>query len=299
MKAFRIFYRNIRDGFKSVVRNFSLSLASISCISITLIIVGVALVASYNVENIANLIRDDFTIVTFAKVGVGEETLNNIRDQIQKIENVESVTIETKDQIAGEMKETSPKLGNIINSWDADSNPLYDTLLVKVKNSEDISSTAEKIKVIENVEDVDYGAGMVERLLQVFKVVEKIMIIAVIALVLVTLFLITNTIKITIFSRKREIEIMRLVGASNLSIKQPFVIEGLCLGVLGSLIPIIVILYGYSALFKHFGGEFLSPFIKLVPAEPFVYVISLVLLVLGVIVGMFGSYNAVRKYLKI
>ncbi len=299
MKTFRIFFRNIRDGFKSVVRNFSLSLASISCISITLVIVGIALIASYNVENVANLIRDDFTIVTFAKVGVNEETLDNMKNQIQKIENVESVTIETKDMVANEMKETSQKLGNIINSWDNNSNPLYDTLLVKVINSEDISKTAQAIKTIENVEDVNYGAGMVEQLLGAFKVVEKIMIIAVVALVLVTLFLITNTIKITIFSRKREIEIMRLVGASNFSIKQPFVIEGLCLGVLGSLIPIIVVLYGYSALFRHFNGEFFSPFIKLVPAEPFIYVISLVLLALGIIVGMFGSYNAVRKYLKI
>ena len=125
------------------------------------------------------------------------------------------------------------------------------------------------------------------------------MIIAMIALVFVTLFLITNTIKITIFSRKREIEIMRLVGASNFSIKQPFVIEGFCLGFLGAIIPICATLYGYSAIYKHFNGQLFSPFVKLVPAEPFIYWVSLILLGLGVVVGMFGSYRAVRKYLKI
>ena len=125
------------------------------------------------------------------------------------------------------------------------------------------------------------------------------MLIAMAALIFVTLFLITNTIKITIFSRKREIEIMRLVGASNFSIKQPFVIEGFCLGFIGSLIPISAVLYGYSALYKHFNGQLFSPFVKLVSAEPFIYYVSLILLVLGVIVGMFGSYRAVRKYLKI
>ena len=92
---------------------------------------------------------------------------------------------------------------------------------------------------------------------------------------------------------------MRLVGASNFSIKQPFVIEGFCLGVLGSLIPIGVTLYGYSALYKHFNGQLFSPFITLVKAEPFIYYVSLILLGLGIIVGMFGSYRAVRKYLKI
>ena len=132
-----------------------------------------------------------------------------------------------------------------------------------------------------------------------FSVLEKAMLIAMIALVLVTLFLITNTIKITIYSRKKEIEIMRLVGASNFSIKQPFVIEGFVLGLLGSLIPIGITLYGYSALYNRFNGQLFSPFIKLIPPVPFVYTASLVLLAIGILVGMFGSWRAVKKYLKI
>ena len=140
---------------------------------------------------------------------------------------------------------------------------------------------------------------MIDQLITVFKVVEKASIFIVVALVVVTAFLIGNTIKLAIFSRKREIEIMRLVGASNFSIKQPFVIEGFCLGFIGALIPIAATLYGYSALYKHFNGQLFSPFVKLVPAEPFIYWVSLILLGLGVVVGMFGSYRAVRKYLKI
>ena len=140
---------------------------------------------------------------------------------------------------------------------------------------------------------------MVEQLVAVFDVVRKICLGMVVALIVVTAFLISNTIKITIFSRKREIEIMRLVGASNLNIKIPFIFEGLFLGVIGSIIPIIATIYGYTVLFENFNGQLFSPFIKLVPAEPFVYIVSLILLGLGVIVGMFGSYKAVRKYLKI
>lgn len=299
MKAFRIFYRNIRDGFKSVGRNFSLSIASISCITITLLIVGIGLILSYNVENITNIVREDFTIVAFIKTDATEEKINELKQTITNTKNVESVTYQTKTQIANEMKETSESLAGIIDTWSEEENPLYSTLQIKVKDSEKLSDTAKEIEKQELISEVRYGKGMVEDLLKIFKVVEKAMIIAMVALVLVTLFLISNTIKITIFSRKREIEIMRLVGASNFSIKQPFVIEGLCLGFLGSIIPIAGILYGYSAVYKHLSGQLFSPFIKLVPAEPFIYIVSLIILALGIVVGMFGSYRSVRKYLKI
>ncbi len=299
MKAIRILVRNVRDGFKSVGRNLSLSIASISCITITLLIVAIALVVASNVENITKAFKEDFTIVAFIDNSIAKEQAAQIKTSIEGIGNVESVTLVDKKEVANEMKDTSDELASIIDSWSDEENPLYDTLQIKVKDSEKISKTAKDIKDIAGVVTVKYGQGIVEELLTVFKVIEKAMIVAMIALVLVTLFLIGNTIKITIFSRKREIEIMRLVGASNFSIKQPFVIEGFCLGALGSLIPIAVTLYGYTALYKHFNGHFFSPFVKLVPSEPFVYLVALILLALGVIVGMFGSYRAVRKYLKI
>lgn len=299
MKAFRIFFRNIRDGFKSVARNLSLSVASISCITITLLIVGIGLIFSYNVENITKLVKEDFTIVSFVDVEATSEEIKQLKKEIESFSNVESVEHQTKKEIANEMKDTSSSLASIIDTWSDDENPLYDTLLVKVKDTNKISNTAEKIEGLDKISEVQYGKGMVEDLLVMFEALEKAMIIAMIALVLVTLFLITNTIKITIFSRKREIEIMRLVGASNFSIKQPFVIEGFCLGLIGALIPIIATLYGYSALYKHFDGQLFSPFLKLVEAEPFIYIVSGILLVIGVVVGMFGSYRAVRKYLKI
>ena len=299
MRLIRIFRKNVRDGLKSVGRNISLSIASISCITITLLIVMLGLILSINVEKMTRLVKEDFTIVAFVDIEAKDEDIDELKKQISSIENVESVTHQTKDEIAEEMRESSESLAGIIDSWSGDTNPLYDTLLVKVKNTEQISDTAIKIENMELITDINYGQGMVETLLKLFKVLEKGMIVAMIALVLVTLFLITNTIKITIFSRKREIEIMRLVGASNFSIKQPFVIEGLILGFLGSLIPVGVTLYGYAAAYEHFNGQIFSPFFKLVTPEPFIYFISLVLLALGIIVGMFGSYRAVRKYLKI
>ena len=299
MRIVRILGRNIRDGFKNVFRNFSLAFASISCITVTLVIVAAAIVGSWNVQNFTKLIRDDFTIVVFVQNDATEEDETKIKEEISQIQNVESINFKSKKDVMEEMKDSSQTFNNVMSSWEDNENPLDDTYQVRVKNDEKISDTAEKIKTIEKVDSVKYGEGMVDSMVSIFKIVRYILMIIVIALVVVTAFLIVNTIKITIFSRQEDIEIKRLVGASNISIKQPFVIEGLIIGTIGSIIPIIVTIYGYSFLYEKTGGKIFSQFIKLVDPFPFSLYVSAILLVIGVLVGMFGSNRAVRKYLKI
>ena len=299
MKIIRILFRNIRDGFKNVFRNISLSIASISCITVTLIIVAASIIGSWNVENFTDLIRDDFTIVAFVNNKATEEDQENIKSKLEKIKNVESIEFISKKDIMEEMKQSSDTFNTVMSSWGESENPLDDTYQIRVKNDEQISKTAEKIKKIEKIDKVSYGEGMVDSMISIFKIIKNILIIIVIALIIVTAFLIVNTIKITIFSRQEEIEIKRLVGASNFSIKQPFVIEGLIIGVLGSIVPMIVTIYGYSYLYDKTGGKIFSQFIKLVKPFPFTIYVSLILLAIGVLVGMYGSNRAVRKYLKI
>ncbi len=299
MRLFRVLGRNFRDAIRSVFRNFSLSIASISCITITLVIVALAILSSYNVDNFTKLMKEGFTIVVFLDNDITEEKLRTVEKKLEEIVNVESYKFDSKIDIASSMMESSDVFENIMGSWDEMENPLQDTFLIKVKETDKINETAAKIKMIEGVSLVKYGEGIVENLLTIFKVVERALIAIVILLVFVTAFLITNTIKLTIFSRKREIEIMRLVGASNLNIELPFIIEGLFLGLLGAIIPLAIVLYGYSALYLSFDGQLFSPFVRLIPPEPFIYYVSMVLLGLGIVVGMIGSFNAVRKYLKI
>ena len=299
MKNVRILFRNIRDGFKNVFRNLSLSIASISCITVTLLLVSVAIIGSLNVENFTKLISDDFTIVAFIENKADEEKEEKILKEIKKLSNIDTITYTSKKDVAKEMKESSETFNSIISSWGEDENPLSDTYSIKVKDLDKIEKTAKQIKKIDGVEIVKYGEGMVDSMVSIFDIVKKVLIVIVIGLVIVTAFLIANTIKITIFSRQEEIEIKRLVGASNFSIKQPFAIEGLIIGVLGSIIPILATIYGYSFLYDKTGGKIFSQFIRLVKPFPFVLNISVVLLVIGAIVGMIGSNRAVRKYLKI
>ena len=298
MKPFRMFARSIRDAFKSVIRNFSLSIASISCISITLIVMAIALVASLNVENVTRTIKSDVTVVAFAKLKITDTDIKDIKKALDKIENIDTYTFKSKETQKQEIMKEEEAF-KFMEDWSDEDTPLRDSFLIKVKVLEEIDDTVSAIKKIENIEIVDYGKSTVEQLLGAFRLVERIMIAMVLVLLIVTVFLIINTIKLTIFSRKREISIMRLVGASNFTIKNPFVIEGLIIGAIGSIVPIVLTIYGYIALYDHFNGQLFSPIFKLMKPEPFVYFIALVILVIGMIVGMIGSGRAVRKYLKI
>ncbi len=304
MKVIRILFRSIRDSFKSIIRNFSLSLASISCITITLVVVAISMTLSVNVNNLMKKVEDDVTIVAFLEVDVTPERITEIGEEIRELPNIlpgdEGIMLDDKESIRQEMMKSSTTYEDIMKKWDnREDNPLKDAYHVKVVDIDTMDETVAAISKIEGVHSVKNNDEMVDSLVGVFDAITKGTYIVVIALIIVTAFLIVNTIKITIFSRKREIDIMRLVGASNTNIKIPFLFEGLFLGVFGSIIPIIIITYGYSTLYHHFDGKLFGNIFTLTKPEPFIYSVAGLLLLIGVLVGMFGSWRAVRKHLKI
>ena len=306
MRGFRTINRYFRDAFHGVFRNFSLSLASISCITITLIVVAFSLLLSMNVENFSESIRKDVTVVMFLKSDTTAEDVSKIKKELEGVSNIENSTIEFKSKadIALELKNVNDIFATTVDKWTDDTNPLLDSYMFKVKEIEEIDNTVKEVNNLpftkDKINNINYGEDIVHQMIVVFNVVRKICIVAVAALVLVTAFLIANTIKLAIYSRRREIEIMRLVGASNTSIKVPFILEGLFIGIIGSIIPILVTIFGYSTLYDFFGGKlFSSALAALIAPMPFVYNISGILVLIGILVGMIGSYQAVRKYLKI
>ncbi len=297
MRPVRIFIRSIRDAFKSVLRNFSLSIASIMCTTITLILVSVAIMSAANIENATKLIEDELSIVVYLDKNVTEEQIENIEDDIMSQKNVEEYIFKSKAEWKEEMSEYDATFETVLNYLE--ENPLMDSLIVKVKDVNDLNETSKAISEISGVDTVKYGDGMVDSIISAFDIIEKVVVVVVIALILVTAFLISNTIKLTIFSRRNAIEIMRLVGASNITIKLPFIFEGFIIGVIGSIIPICISIYGYVILYDILNGHIFSNMLVLIKPFNFVFYVSLVLLVLGAIVGMLGSLKAVGKYLKI
>lgn len=299
MKIFRMLGRSIRDAFKSVFRNFSLSLASISCITITLIIVAVSVIASFNVDHFTKEIEKDLTIVAFVKGDATKEQVKEVEKDIKSMSNVDSYKFKSKEEVKEEMAKQSEAFKSVMDEWSTEDNPLKDTFQIKVKKAEEISATAKKINKMEYISTVRYGEGMVDKLVGAFSVIEKVAYGVVIALILVAMFLIMNTIKLTIFSRKREISIMRLVGASNFSIKTPFIFEGMILGFMGAIIPVLVTVFGYTTLYKNAHGYLFTELVKMIKPEPFIYMASGIIILIGILVGMIGSASAVRKYLKV
>lgn len=299
MQYVRIFGRSIRDAIKGVFRNLSLSMASILCTTITLIVVAISIVLTYNINNFTKLIESDMSIVVFLKKDISKEEVTTVENKIKEVDNVVSCTYKSKADILKEMMETDSSLSSILSQYNDENNPLLSTFIVKVEDLKHIDDVAKKIEIYDEVEYVKYGENAISELINIFDIIRKGSIMIVVALVLVTAFLISNTIKIAIIARRKEIEIMRLVGASNLNIKIPFIFEGLIIGIIGSIIPILVTSYGYSAIYNNFNGQLFSPILKLIRPVPFVYYASLALLIVGALVGMIGSYRASRKYLKI
>ena len=134
MKGFRILGRNIRDSFKSVFRNFSLSLASISCITITLIVVAVSLVLSFNVNNFTEIVEDDVTIVAFLDVDITDKEIDQVYDKLLTLDNIQkkNITFRDKMDISKEMMESSKVFEGIMKDWDEKESPIQDTYQIKV-----------------------------------------------------------------------------------------------------------------------------------------------------------------------
>ena len=298
MKPLRIIKKSFKDAFKSVFRNFSLSMASISCTAITLILVSISLLVTYNVNSITKDIEDVLTIVVFVDKKSTSDEIDNVKKDILAIENVDEDELRYDSQ--EDIKNSLSKDEDLKEILDIlDENPVPSSYVVKVKDVRKITDTAEQIKKIENVTKVKYGESLVNKLLSMFDIVRNVCIIAVIALVLVTAFLINNTIKIAIFSRRHEIDIMRLVGTSNIVIKLPFLIEGFILGILGAVVPVLLTIYGYTFLHDFIGGKLFTELIVLVQPNEIIYSTSLAIVIVGGLVGMFGSTRAVKRYLKI
>ena len=301
MKIFRVLGRSFINACKSLVRNFSLTFASVICTIITLILVSLGILVSYNIREITTNIEKELTIVIFMDKDASEEEANAMKENLKKIDNVANVKYMSKNDIKNEFK-NDKKWAEIVETLGDAENPFQDAFELTVKDVRDINETVTTIKNLDKIDSVRYGENSVNELVSIFDAIKTGTIILVGGLVLVTAFLITNTIKITIFSRRKEIDIMRLVGTSNTVIKLPYLTEGFLIGLIGSIIPILLTIFGYTIIYDKISTMNVSSIIGVISlAEPngIIYTASLFLLILGSVVGMFASSIAVRKYLKV
>ncbi|MEC5422845.1 permease-like cell division protein FtsX [Virgibacillus sp. C22-A2] len=295
---FRTILRHFREGFKNIFRNGWMTVASVGAVTTTLILVGAFLTLMLNLNQMATNIEDDVEINTLLDITLNEDEITSLGSEIEQINGVESVVFSSKDD---ELSKLIDSMGEEGQSWQLfeQDNPLNHVFIVRTENPEDTMEVSSEIETINGVQEVNYGQGVVERLFEFNKYARNIGLALIIGLVFTAIFLISNTIKITIMARSREIGIMKLVGATNGFIRGPFFIEGMLLGILGSIIPITVILAGYYYLYNNVGDRITYSFVELLPFHPFAWQLSLIIFSIGAFIGIWGSVMSVRKFLKV
>ena len=295
---FRRFFRHIKEGFIGVRRHFGMAFSSANAVTITLTMIGVFAVLVSNVAFLTQEIEQSISLVALIDYDVTDQTqLKSMQKQIENMDGVLSVEYRTKDQEFDYYNEQYPDMVEFSELYRED-NPFHDVYIVSLTEGSNMSTIKTNIGKINGISSVEDGGTNTYRLINILQETRLAGAIFVLALVLLAIYLIYNTIKVTIATRKDEIIIMRNVGAKNGYIRAPFLVEGIIIGVIGSIIPIGLIIYGYYRLYNLSGGV-LAGVLSLIPVFPYILYLSLALLLIGIVVGFIGSYISVCKYLRL
>ncbi|MCT4777861.1 MULTISPECIES: permease-like cell division protein FtsX [Exiguobacterium] len=298
---FKSGFRHLREGFKGTLRNGWMTFAAISAVTITLLLVGVFALVMFNVNEISENVENDVEIQVFVTRTAEEANVEKLGENLEQIPGVESVTFSSKED---ELENFRNQLGEDANAYGTveKDNPLHDRYIVKASDPLETETVADAVQSLANVDKVTYGQDYIDKMFAFFNGIRIGGLVLIVGLTLMAMFLISNTIKMTIFSRRREIEIMRLVGAKNSFIRWPFFIEGLLLGVFGALIPIAVIYFGYDVAYSALQpslDQLNSDIFKLIDPSILTTQVSLVLLALGAFIGIWGSTTSLGRFLKV
>jgi len=295
----RTLRRHVREGVKNLWRNGWMSFASISAVTITLLILGVFLILAMNINYFAQSVEKQVEIRVFLDVLATQDHVKQVEENIKAIPEVNSVEFIPKDEGLRQFKESLGEKAYLFEGLEED-NPLPDAFVVKTKDPKQTAAVAAKIKNFQYVESLNYGEGTVEKLFAWTSALRNVGIVFIAGLGFTAMFLIANTIKLTIVARRREIEIMKLVGATNWFIRWPFFVEGLLMGIIGALIPIILLTSGYYYLLDAIKSSFeASQLFTLLPLFPLMYQVSGALLAIGAFIGIWGSLVSVRRFLRV
>jgi cell division transport system permease protein len=295
MKA-RTFWRHIKESFKSIKRNGWMTVAAVSAVAVTLLLVGSFIAILMNVNKLATDVEEDVSVRIYIDLAAEEEDQKALQQNLEELDEVEQVVFSSRDD---ELSQVIGSYGDEFGLFEGDDNPLHDVFIVNTAAPEVTSDVADQAEEMNYVADVNYGGATADRLFEVMATVRNVGAVIIVALIFTAVFLIANTIRITIFSRRTEIEIMKLVGATNWFIRWPFLIEGALIGFIGALIPVSIISYiylrGFDTIMTYLSGTYFA----LLAPNPFLVQLVVLLLTIGVVIGAIGSSLSIRKFLKV
>jgi len=285
-----------REATTSIVRNSWLSIASVGTIIISLLILGGSLLLVLNVRHIASTVESSLEITVFLADGLDQERLERLEEEIKFVPGVARVEFVTKEQALEELKESFGERAGVLSGLEED-NPLPDSYRVKTREARTVPEAAQQLAELDGVEQVRYGQGVVEKLLALTHWVRIWGTVLLVVLGAAAVFLIATTIRMSVFARRREIGIMKMLGATNLFVRMPFMLEGMIIGLAGGLVAVLIINFGYLSLLNKV--VITLPFIQLVDDPVTLYRVLGGMLGLGFGIGALGSAISLHRFLRV
>lgn len=287
----------LKYAFIGIKRHLLLCLSAISAITISLFLMAAFLVVGIHVNHFATNVQSDLSIhVILDQDIVEDDQIGAIEDQILELSNVDSVEFSDKEN---ELELMIDEKGDAFSIYKGEENPLSNAFFVYVQDEKQIQDTSEQIEQIEGVSSSAYGGSSVTQLINLLDMVRKVGYGVILLLLILSIYLIFNTIRTTIFSRHEEIIIMRQVGGTNAFIKRPFEVQGVLIGLFGSLLPVAALYFGYAKLYEVLEGQLFSNLFSLIKPNQIVWQVGLIITLIGLLIGGFASFWAVTKYLKV
>lgn len=283
-------------GLRNLVANRSMSLASISVLTLCLLLIGISFLLLVNMRTLVSDVEKQNVVVAFVKDGIDDSSIEKVKTDLEAIPNVTEVKYVSKEEGFSEQLDEFGVEKDMIEG--VIENPLPNSYRITVSNISEFSTTLAAIEAVENIESVRESQELINQISTLQKSLTFICVIIVVALIIVSLFIIANTIKITMVSRKVDIQVMKSVGATNIFICWPFMVEGISIGLISGLIA-MTLTYAFekiegnalNSLFSLFGS-------KVVEVSDYWYFLVIGYFVSGMILGSFGSVVSIRKYLK-
>lgn len=293
----RTFSYFVKEAFKSMRRNGLMTLASISTVALSLFMLGVFLCGVVNLNNMAASLETQVQLSVYLKDDLTTNQIMETGKAVKSQPHIKELKFVTKDQALQDFKS---RLGDdqkqMIDSLEG-VNPLPNSYIVTFENPQDVKLAAKELATVPGVESVHYGQDVVDELFKITQIIRIGGIVLIAFLAAATLFIISNTIRLTVFARRKEIAIMKYVGATNGFIRWPFVIEGMLLGCIGGLIAVACTWEFYYFITSEI--EQSLAFFPLVPMFPIFYQLAVALLIIGIFVGAIGSAISLRQYMRV
>ena len=286
----------IKETYKSIRRNGFMSFASISTVAVSLLVLGMFLMIFLNTNNLAQYLESQVQVSVYMQDSATDKELAAVKEKLTKMPGVVKVTQVSKQQALERFKKRLGDQEQLLNSLGKD-NPFPNSFEVQVDSPERIKVLTPQLGQLPKVETAKFGQEVVEHLFQLTKILRFGGIILVVFLAMATLFIISNTIRLTVFARRKEVIIMKYVGATDWFIRWPFLLEGMTLGFCGAVVASLFINSIYSGLLERIHATL--AFLPLLPTYPLLLYVDVFLLVAGTGIGALGSYISLRKFLQV